>query len=335
MSPEAKISLGAVVIGGSSICNASCIHCPTGKAETKNVQGGVMPLDFYVSIVDQLAERCTVSDWISFGLYGDALVDPFIVERTRYMKKRFPGVMVTLNTNGAAYSSAKHSPMAEIVDAITLHIESLRPDVYNFLMRPLRLEQILKKANAIIRDFGKRVSIGTPLHRLNISERQDIVDYFMSRGCGHVQFVGLSNRCSSNTLYDLLTIAPGAPLCRSDILRNFIVDWDGSVFPCCNDFRKELSLGNLHHASLCDVLASSHRSKLGELLDAGDWASIPTCSKCRWDVGVEVGRQTAYLSPKKAEQPASAGADAQLQAVLASNSWRITAPLRALKRLVS
>jgi radical SAM protein with 4Fe4S-binding SPASM domain len=345
---QAKTMLDSVIFGGTNICNASCVHCPTNKTETNHVISGVMPFDFFCSIVDQLAEGFIVSKWISFGLYGDALLDPLIVERARYVKRKFPGVTLNINTNGAAYSQKRHASLAEAIDVFTLHVESLKPEIYNYLMRPLRMERVFEKIDLIIGDFGKKVAVGTPLHRLNIGERQDITDYFIGKGCGSVEFCRLSNRCSTNEQFEYLAFKPLHYQCRSDILRNFIVDWDGAVFPCCNDFHKMLPIGQLHDASVREVFDSTVRASFGERLDKGDWANIPTCRSCYWDkFGALEHSEPAETPPcvggqvERIRGVASNGAGgttadqlkSELEAVYASTSWRITGPLRALRRL--
>ena len=129
--------------------------------------------------------------------------------------------------------------------------------------------------------------------------------------------------------------------CRSDILRNFIVDWDGSVFPCCNDFHKIFPIGQLRSSSVREVLDSPLRSQLAQQLDSGDWARIPTCSTCSWDKCAVELLGAGERSPRTTD-PAPAASDSaeakrltsELQAVYSSTSWRLTQPLRAVGRLL-
>ena len=154
---DSKVALGAVILGGTSVCNASCIHCPTNKPETDNVEHGVMPMDLFCSVMDQLAEDCTISDYIGFGLFGDAFLDPFIVERTLYAKRKFPNVTLSVNSNAAAYSHKKHAALFETVDGVTLH---------------LRYPLILRMAN----------DIKSLRHRLRTANRLILLRLFKMRG---------------------------------------------------------------------------------------------------------------------------------------------------------
>jgi radical SAM protein with 4Fe4S-binding SPASM domain len=286
------------------------------------------------SIIDQIKAECTVTGWFAIGLFGDSLLDPDIVERARYIKAAFPGVLLSFNTNCAAYSPDKHAVLAGIVDAINIHIESMRPGVYGTIMRPLRFERVWPKVEAIIRDFGSKITAGIPLHRLNVDELEEMTDYYLAQGVGDVEVAPLSNRCSSNLLFDQLAFKPIHPQCRSGKFDDLIIDWDGSVVACCNDFRRSDPIGNLATTPLRQVLDGRPRREFARKLDAGEWATIGTCSSCLWDKCEAVGR---VERPPAAAPPVvqRVRAEAELAAVYASTSWRITAPLRAIGRLAS
>ena len=330
-SSPPKTRLRVVIVGSTNVCNASCVHCPTGKAETEHLVRGTMSMGAFCSLVDQLADQCNVTLAFTFGLFGDALLDPLIVDRARYVKEKLPGIVLSLNSNAAAYSTAKHAVLADIVDHCAIHFESFRPDVYDFIMRPLRFERVAPKVEMILRDFGRKTVFGIPLHRLNVSERQTMTDYFLDRGAGSVHFTPISNRCSSNGLYEHLAFSPIHPECRSERLDDLIVDWDGLVLGCCNDFKRQEPIGDLRTMSLLEVLDGSARRAFASKLGAGEWASLKTCSTCRWDKCAHVG--VGVRSPLLEDEPT--GPAAELRAVYASTSWRLTAPLRARRRALS
>lgn len=281
---EPKEHLECVIIGTSSLCNASCIHCPTNKAETEHLPQGAMPIRSFEAIVDQLAKSYSVGR-IGFGLYGDPLTDAHIVERIGYAREKLPDTYLILSTNGAAYSPSRHAPLIGLLDQVSLHVESLDPKVYDVAMAPLRLERMLDKIEMILRDFSSKVDVIVPVHKMNLGERDSMVEYFHSRGCRLVEFTQITNRCSvPASIFDGLAFAPEHPRCRSDILaKSLIFDWDGTVFPCCNDFRKELPIGNLAHQTVKQALQSAARAQFGAQLDRGNWAGLPTCRTCLWD----------------------------------------------------
>ena len=284
--PQPRIELQNIVIGTTGFCNASCIHCPTNKPETRHIARGNMAMALFKRIVDQLAEpEVTITGPISLGLFGDSLMDTYIVERVAYLRKLLPNAFINVNTNGAAYSRDIHLKLRESVTSISLHIESLDPKTYNRLMAPLRLNRVLPKCLALVEDFAGKLFVSVPISRANYLEKDAIESFFLDRGAGHVQFAPLMNRSSNNPMFAELAFSPLAMTCRSSLLADVIVDWEGDVFACCQDFAKEMKVGDLSQQSLREMLASVERKKLGEMLDAGRWSELPTCSKCQYDCG--------------------------------------------------
>ena len=90
-----------------------------------------MPSGLFRDIIGQIADcGWKISGNHSLGLFEDALLDEFIVERCEYARRFLPSAPIAVNTNGAAYNRAKHLALREIVTAIALHVESYKPQVY-------------------------------------------------------------------------------------------------------------------------------------------------------------------------------------------------------------
>lgn len=278
----------AVIIGTMGLCNASCIHCPTGKAETAHVPRTPMPMSLFERIIDEIAETGrTIRGQMSFGLFGDGLLDPFVVERARMVRQKLPQVWLSINTNGAAYNPGRHRRLKDYASIMAVHIESLKPDVYNRLMAPLQLKNVLPKIEQILEDFPKQVDISIPTNRLNVDELPELKDYFSKRGALNVRSDPLSARCADDrALFEELALSSEPGSCRSDILDDLIIDCDGTVLLCCNDFQRKEPVGNLTRDSLLAVLDGVRRKQIAETLDKGGWSTMKTCSKCAYSPGL-------------------------------------------------
>lgn len=278
--------LGAVGIGTTGTCNASCIHCPTGKASTANSPRGTMPMEIFHKIIDGIAEEgIAVESHIGFGLFGDGLVDPLVVERARYVHATLPDVIFSVNTNGAAYNSAKHKALYPYVTLIALHCESLTPETYDYLMTPLRAKNVFPKYEQILRDFPGKVRVSVPVSRANRDELETIRDWFLSRGAKEVVFDPMSSRCMQDqSLFRKLSLSPLPIHCTSSVTRDLIVDCDGAVLPCCNDFVREQPIGNLAIETFRETMTNLARRQFAEMMDAGRHAEVPLCTRCFGDV---------------------------------------------------
>ena len=231
---------------------------------------------------------------MSFGLFGDGLLDPFVVERARIVREVLPTVRLSINTNGAAYNRDKHAILTEYASIIALHVESLDPEVYDTLMQPLRAERVFPKVEQVLQDFPGKVAVSVPANRLNLGELPAIRRYFLDRGAAYVSFDRLRNRCRENReVFDALALNPKPTRCAGTALTDLIVDCDGQVLICCNDFQRLEPVGNLADETLDSVLGAARRREVTRMLDSGDWASIRTCRNCYADGPINVDEMLA------------------------------------------
>jgi tetratricopeptide (TPR) repeat protein len=275
-----------VIIGTTGLCNASCVHCPTGKAETAHVPKTPMPMALFRRIVDQMREmNFEITDQVSFGLFGDGLVDPYVVQRAEYLRQAFPDVRLSVNTNGAAYSRAKHAALVPLVSVLALHCEALDGEVYNYLMQPLRLDRVLPKFEDIFADFGRKVLVSVPVSRANYPHLDEIRDYFSRNGVGEVVFDALASRCAEDaSLFNRLALRPMPIRCAPDIFDDLIVDSDGMVLACCQDFRRLEPIGDLAADPLDQVLKTAARLRMREAFADGRHTDYKnTCNICFGD----------------------------------------------------
>lgn len=281
-------TLNFVIIGTMGTCNASCIHCPTGKAETAHVPRKPMDMDLFRHLIDQLAaSEIPITGQIAFGLFGDGLVDPFVVERAAYVRRMLPDVPISVNSNGAAYDPKRHNKLKNYISLITLHCESINPKVYDRMMAPLRAERVHAKFPGLFRDFPNMVRVSVPVSRANYGEMEAMFSHFKTMGAENVAFHPLSARCSRNqTLFESLSFDPQIISCEPNIFNDLIIDCDGAVVACCNDFEREVPVGNLKSNTLAELLSDPRRVEMMRLLAEGRHEEIATCARCRADISL-------------------------------------------------
>jgi radical SAM protein with 4Fe4S-binding SPASM domain len=161
----------------------------------------------------------------------------------------------------------------------------LDPDNYHKLMFPLRAERVFPKIAEIMRDFPGKVLVSVPVSRLNQPELPAIADYFRDRGALEVVFDPLSNRCGEDmAAFNSLALAPVPIRCPSEVLNDLIVDCDGKVLVCCQDFRRMEPIGDLSDESLAGVLTNMRRRTVRERFDEGRHTEMTTCRNCYADL---------------------------------------------------
>lgn len=283
-----------VVIGTTSICNASCPSCPTNKPSTAHVPRAHMEWPLYRRIIDGLSAIDIVGH-VSFGLFGDSLLDPLVVQRAAYLKQRLPGVRLVLTSNGRAATERLARELGRYVDEFSFHVEAADPALYGELMQPLRAAEVLPRIERFISRCARPVNISCPVSRRNIAEFPRLSAHWLERGAARVHPLPLNGRCTETLGFADLAIGASPGRCRGDIVSNLIVDADGAVLACCEDFQRRGVIGDLNLETPLEALAGRRRQALAAALHAGRWADLPACATCLLGDMEETNRLLAAL----------------------------------------
>lgn len=273
----------SVIFGTTAVCNANCFHCPTNKAYSKTQAKGFMDMALFERIVDELAEM-GFSGGVVFGLFGDPLSDPLFLERMRLVRRRLPRAIICPSTNAGVYESDKHREALSYADDVVVHVEGVTSEVYNASMRPLKLARTAPRVEQLIEDRrGKPVRIISPVHKRNLHEMAALRDLWEGRGAGSTFYSYLMNRGGQADAFEDAALAPVATGCSPTILADLVIDWDGSVVTCCQDFHRRTIIGDLTKESVREVLSNAGRQRAVEILNNKRWNEIETCASCKND----------------------------------------------------
>jgi radical SAM protein with 4Fe4S-binding SPASM domain len=243
-----------------------------------------MPWPMFTRLIDQLAASgLYVEKQISFGLFGDGLMDPLVVERARYVKKMMPDVFLAINTNGGPFNERRHGELIGLVDRFSVHIEGITPEIYERLMPPLRAENVFPKVERLLELAPGKVNIACPISSVNVDDFPALREHWESRGAHEVHILTFTNRTTDKLGFYDYALAPTAGCCRQEVAYDFIVDWDGKVLACCQDFTRGNEIGDLNHESVGQILANAKRRELFDALGNGQWSRFSSCRNCKFD----------------------------------------------------
>lgn len=272
-----------VVVGNSGICTASCLHCPTNKPWLQVPRGEVMSDRIFGRLVEGLAAcGLPVTGAIGFGLFGDPLIDRNLAARIRRVKMALPGVPVTVSTTGAAFVP-RQAEVVEAADAIAVHVESLVPETYERLMAPLKFGVVIPRVEQLVRLAGQKAWLAVPVHRQNQAELAALEAWFLGLGGRGVEFQPFTNRAAVTEGVLDMHLSPVTGACTPDLAYDLVIDWDGRLLTCCNDFPKRSDLGSLATATLPELLEDERRHRLFRQLRNRDWQQIEGCRTCLFD----------------------------------------------------
>jgi radical SAM protein with 4Fe4S-binding SPASM domain len=281
-----------VMIGTNGGCNASCPSCPTNKLIREHLPAGVMSMEMFKRIIDGLAHPSIrlVKNKIGLGLFGEPLMDPLIVERAKYVRQRLPNVKLLLNTNAGPFNERRHRELIDLVSRFSVHVEALSEEKYAELMAPLRAPIVFPKIERLIELAPNRVNIAVPLSRGNIDEFPALRKYWLGKGAREVAAIAFSNRTTDSLDYSARSLAPVAASCSERVGADLVIDWDGKILPCCQDFLKREPLGDLGKQSLSEALQDRRRHDFVDLLRHSHWSASKSCRDCKIDTAQQTKR---------------------------------------------
>lgn len=273
----------AVVLGTSGVCNSACLICPRRLGIPPD--GKPMDWDLYRKIIDGVAK--VGAERVGFGLFDEPLLDPLIVERLKYCREK--GIHHTiLSTNGLLLTQDVARKLYPYVKVFLISLHALDPDIYKRIMPPLDLDKVVRNIEELAkhRHPDNEIHISVVKTRLNRGEFDKIRERFSPLGVV-VEKTRFSNRAGLiDDVYDDLVDDPvERGSCNgSETARDLIVDWDGTVLLCCQDFAREYVIGDFKTQSLDEILNDPRRKRAEHLMNSGLHSEIPTCRKCRWTI---------------------------------------------------
>ena len=283
---------GSVVIGTTSECSAMCSCCPGYRYSR-----GVMSMSLWESIVDQVMELSWFP-YLGIGLFGESIQDPFLLKRLQYFHQKklhwlnffrgntvFP--ILGLSTNAHFLFPSVIEEIIKYVDIFTIHVESHQPNIYKKLMPKLVYDQVVENIVHLLminKKWNRKITISLPLHKINYEKKEEMKLFWLDLGVKNVDFYGFSNRCGSLKSFHEMSIPQFIHhgWCHGEVLADLIIDWDGSVLLCCQDFRHDSRMANLKDIPIKKVMLSKQRKKMHNLLESERWDEISVCHKCQW-----------------------------------------------------
>ncbi|MFP5223876.1 MAG: radical SAM protein [Acidobacteriota bacterium] len=258
-------------------CNARCLMCPGKKLSRPR---GVMSPENHRHIVDTVVRWGAPIGLITHAGMGEPLLDPGLPVKIAYEKSRLPGASVVVYTNGALLDQGRGEELlASGADVVSVSLNALDPDVYARITGLDRdrtyanVEAFIDGARRAGSSLRTQVSLIPSPHSPE-RDREDFARYWRERGVDAVM----------PPLIHWGEARPdGGPAQRFPCLylwKVLMVDQNGTVKPCCEDFDSSLPLGNLLEDDPDEVFNSPavRRMRLAQL--RGDFSRPGICASC-------------------------------------------------------
>lgn len=237
-------SLLSVEINCTELCNRTCVFCPRHDASVYPNQNLNMPVALAEKIADQL-QSFDYQGKISFSGYGENLLNRDFAEIVAAVRARLNSNVIECNTNGDRLTPESAQ---RLYDA---GLTNLYVNLYDGEHQRAEFESVLKNMPA---------------------------DWYVFRKHWDPQDHGLILNNRGGTM----TWVPGEPHpgrpCYYTSYK-MMIDWNGNVLFCSNDWARDHIVGNVYHHHVKDIWLGEKMTEFRRRLGNGDRAFKP-CNGC-------------------------------------------------------
>lgn len=278
---EKRYPIG-VDIGTTNLCNAQCIMCPHSKLKKM----GKMDMRLYKKIIDN-CQRLGIK-LITLSFFGEPLLDEKLIEKIKYAKEK--GMYVGFYSNASLLEEKWAERLINSgLDGITISFDGYSKETYEKIRKSLKFE-IVKRNILNLINTKIRLNKGNPkitLVLVELEENKREIKRFYQEWRNKVDNVNIINmRNWANDIQKEGTSESfhfNKKLKRKPcalIWTKMIVDWNGDVVLCCDDWNHSTILGNLKKQTIEEIWKGEKLKKIREAHVKGEFYKIPLCSGC-------------------------------------------------------
>ena len=268
-----------VQIEPTSICNYRCVFCyQTDKRLTdkKNGHMGVMGLDLFKKIIDQLEGNI---EGVTLASRGEPTVNKKLPEFLQYMTGKFLATKV--NTNAYLLDEeVMHAILQADLQTLVFSADAASEPLYSKLRVNGNLDRVSKNIEYfyhIKENQYPSSKLITRVSGVSYNSDQDIgeMERFWRQYVDQVAFVDYN---PWENVYDAAKKYVDHPC--SDLWRRMFIWWDGRVAPCDVDYLTTLSTDTITVNTIPEIWNGENYKRLRDNHLSGRRSTMEPCSRC-------------------------------------------------------
>ena len=235
-------------------CNRKCSFCFNHDRFPQRSLG-IMSESIWKRIIDELSEL-RFSGKISPYYYGEPLLDKRLSSVIAYAREKCPISFIEINTNGDFLTEKR------LLDLIKNGINRILVTNYYSVGIEDRPPSAVMRATKRLIYLAKKYP--------QFVELRNWYDMMLINRCG--------------VIFNKENTRKNDPCLRP--LSQLVIDWQGNVILCCNDYYSEYRIGNVEKESILDLWRKARFNYFREILESGNREKIKICAGC--DVAGEI-----------------------------------------------
>jgi radical SAM protein with 4Fe4S-binding SPASM domain len=282
-----------IQIQTQSHCNGRCLFCPYPEVSGKFEQG---KMDW--AVIEKITNE--ISQWdnlrkVVLMLQNEPLLDKDFFKVVRHIKTLRPKIEIFTATNGSLLNESVVQEIVECgLDEIVISLDAFSKNTYERLHPGFSFEKVMKGINLIskVKPEHLLVTLGFVCTSHNQDELDNLIRFTQDKGLG-VRLVHVLNRANNVRNYDRFSLpklkwrhlklrliykffyqACDLPFSSMTVLFN------GDVILCCQDWRRQVVLGNVKTSSLSDIWNGESFDDIRRKILEKRYGEIQSCTKC-------------------------------------------------------
>lgn len=266
-------------IENTNICNAKCIMCPHIHMKRKQK---IMDLEDFKKIIDNVMSSYKIKRMTLNG-FGEPFVDKGIIEKIRYVNKKYPWLKIDIFTNANLLDKKLADELLKTnVNRITFSINGTKKN-YKKIM-DLDYNKTHENVMYFLKNnLKKKKKTLTNISLMILDENKEEVQRFINFWSPYSDSV--MAYASSDWAGGVGNIIQTTPFKYNKrwpctyFWTNITVDVDGNMVLCCRDYESKGEFGNLLKQSITEIRNSKRFRNFKKMQLRNDF-TMPVCSRC-------------------------------------------------------
>lgn len=263
-------------------CNYSCIMCPRTVLKIRNSENkeALMDVGLYKKIIDEASKNNLHA--LEVSLFGEPCLRKDLPELLSYARRK--GILdIRMHTNGALLSENISKKLLEAgLTFIQISLDANSKEVYEKIRVGGDFKTVKKNCLNFIKLKNSR-RLSYPIVKVSFIRMEDNkkeIKEFIEFWKNKVNYISIQENIDFKNLLQENKRAINSNFVCPQLFQRLVVQWDGTVTPCCVDANNTLKLGNIKENSLKEIWNSKKLKAIRELHLSFNYHKIPVCSVC-------------------------------------------------------
>lgn len=272
-------------------CNARCIMCPYAQLiKSKKLSKGKMTKALFQRVIDECS-RYNVQH-IHPYLMNEPFLDDNMFEYVEYIREKMPNVYILFNTNGATLTKGRSERLADLnINEINFSFLAIRKETYERIMG-LNFKQTLENILYYIKlpkEYNTQITVSIFTNHLTGDEVEKALNFWRNEGV-YTSAINSHDR-AGNIKSDIMSVIEqksGKKIigCAADRQLKYLhILYNGDIVLCCQDWRREVVLGNCRTKSIYDIWNSPEYKEVREkIISKRESEDNFICKRCAYGI---------------------------------------------------